>query len=207
MTRWGYAGNRARDSKFLMGDYMIFPGQRGRYNPIGSSLLSIATSECLCNAARIYSEAMHIQNSASGLGPSRSLSFSSCFWRTRESANSVTSFDPTTPHPPTTTLSARRTRQDRRSTHSVPPLTFPLLPLSDPPTRTYGRTDVRDPPFGSFIPLLVVSRALHVLTPRCMSEVMNFNSFTPPRCREGERSTGKNGVDEFFARQIVDGFD
>ena len=33
--------------------------------------------------------------------------------------------------------------------------------------------------------------ALHVLTPQCMSEVMNFNSFTPPRCQEGKADRQK----------------
>ena len=32
---------------------------------------------------------------------------------------------------------------------------------------------------------------LHILTPRCMSEVMNFNSFTPPRCEEGKPNRQK----------------
>lgn len=57
-------------------------------------------------------------------------------------------------------------------------------------------------------------RATRVLTPRRMSGVMNFNSFTPrhvgvegrARGWQGVTGTGKNG-DEFFARQIVDRLD
>lgn len=159
--------------------------------------------------ATLHREAMHIQNSAAGGVPGqRSLLFCARTiarraWSTSPQIRLLHFESPDRPPVP-------------------PPLGSPLTFRSSPPscpTRVSSRSPSSTRASSAPLPHHLCSLplrcgALRVLTPRRMSGVMNFNSFTPRHvgvegragANRGDTGTGKNG-DEFFARQIVDRLD
>jgi hypothetical protein len=153
--------------------------------------------------ATLHREAMHIQNSAAGGVPGqRSLLFCA-----RTIARRAWSTSP----------QIRLLHFESPDRFSPgPPLSFrsspPPCPSRSPSSTRASSAPLPSPHHLCSLPLR--RGALRVLTPRRMSGVMNFNSFTPRHvgvegragANRGDTGTGKNG-DEFFARQIVDRLD
>lgn len=140
--------------------------------------------------ATLHREAMHIQNSAAGGVPGqRSLLFCA---RTiarsveHESANSVTSFREPWPFPPPRPPSLHPLTVD-------PTSLFSLISSAVSRPCLLSVSIVRPLPSPHHLCSLPLRRgALRVLTPRRMSGVMNFNSFTPRHVGvEGRAGAGR----------------